>query len=174
MEPSAPADHRKIGRRAFLGHFLSVAAVYPAAQRISKATASAAISANAAGSGIVALPVTYPGSGATLQGYLARPSGRGIYPAIIIHDNRALHDPLREAARDYAKAGFVVLVTDPLSRLGGTASFCSPADARKAIARLSRTQIAADLGAARAFLQSHPSVRKSRIRVADFPLNDYL
>jgi hypothetical protein len=172
-EPPAPAVGSKFGRRAFLRRCVSLAAICPLAQRFSETVAGAASSADAAGKGIVALPVKYPGSGATLQGYLARPSGTGAYPALIIHnigqhcgqDSSALHLG-REAARDYARAGFVTLMMDPLSRQGGIASFQSLAARRKAAAALSPAQIAADLDAARAFLESHPLVCPGRVRIA--------
>jgi dienelactone hydrolase len=73
----------------------------------------------------------------------------------------------REAAHERARAGFVVLVMDPLSRLGGSASFPSPEASRKALAALQPAQRSADLESARAFLHSHASVRRDPIRIAD-------
>jgi dienelactone hydrolase len=60
----------------------------------------------------------------------------------------------------------VALAVDPLSRRGGTASFASPDAARIAVSAMTGGEIIADLAAARAYLQFHPSVRKDQIRIA--------
>lgn len=79
--------------------------------------------------------VTYPGQGATLQALLAYPrafsDGRrlrrndaGPDPAVlVIHENRGLVEHTRDVTRRFAKAGFVALGIDFLSRQGGTAAF---------------------------------------------------
>ncbi len=59
--------------------------------------------------------------GATLMGYLARPSGEGASPVILVcHENRGLTEHIQDVTRRLAKAGYVALAVDLLSRQGGT------------------------------------------------------
>lgn len=68
-----------------------------------------------------AADVRFPGPAGELRGYLARPKGAGTFPGIlIIHENRGLLDQVKDVARRYAKAGFVALAIDLVSRAGGT------------------------------------------------------
>ena len=92
-------------------------------------TPSSAISPSPATSGIVAPgdpdiqggPVEVPVEGAILSGYLARTVGDGPFPVVLVcHENRGLTDHIRDVARRVAKAGYVALAVDLLSRQGGT------------------------------------------------------
>jgi carboxymethylenebutenolidase len=66
-------------------------------------------------------PVEFPGEGATLMGYLARPTGDGPFPVVLVcHENRGLTDHIRDVTRRLAKSGYVALAVDLLSRQGGT------------------------------------------------------
>lgn len=77
---------------------------------------------------IVAGPVEFPGVDATLRGYLARPAGAGPYPVVLVcHENRGLTAHIEDVTRRLAKAGFVGLAVDLLSRAGGTAAVGSEA-----------------------------------------------
>lgn len=70
---------------------------------------------------IDAMDVTFPGQGATIMGYLAKPKGNGPFPIVLVcHENRGLTDHIKDVARRYGKAGFVALAVDLLSRQGGT------------------------------------------------------
>lgn len=67
--------------------------------------------------------VTFPSGGDEISGYLAQPSAAGVYPAVLIaHENRGLTPHIEDVARRFAKAGYVALAIDLLSREGGTAS----------------------------------------------------
>ncbi|MBE7553847.1 MAG: dienelactone hydrolase family protein [Anaerolineales bacterium] len=67
--------------------------------------------------------VTLESQGAEIMGYLARPVADGTYPAILVcHENRGLTPHIRDVARRFAKAGYVALALDLLSREGGTAN----------------------------------------------------
>jgi carboxymethylenebutenolidase len=67
--------------------------------------------------------VTFPSQGDEISGYLARPIAEGAYPAVMVcHENRGLTDHIRDVARRFAKAGYVALAVDLLSREGGTAT----------------------------------------------------
>ena len=65
--------------------------------------------------------VSYEGKAGLVAGYLARPIKAGQYPGLmVIHENRGLDDHVRDVARRFAKAGYVALASDFLSRQGGT------------------------------------------------------
>ncbi len=71
---------------------------------------------------IVAGVAEFPGVGARLAGYLARPSKPGSFPIVLVcHENRGLTRHIEDVARRVAKAGYVGLAVDLLSREGGTA-----------------------------------------------------
>jgi len=73
---------------------------------------------------VVAAPAQFAGEGATLRGYLARPAGDGKYPIVLVcHENRGLTAHIEDVTRRAAKAGYVALAVDMLSREGGTAAF---------------------------------------------------
>jgi len=174
-------------RRDFLerltGWLLALAGGSPLASHPASSTAWAAVFHSAAAvasnshaerAGAVAGPVKYPAQGATLEGYLARPASGGPHPAVLlIHASSGLDEHMREVARRYAQQGYVALAVDPLSRRGGTASFASPDAARAAAAALPRVEISADVNAALQYLQSHPSVLRTRIVITGLSWGDH-
>lgn len=71
--------------------------------------------------GIVAGPVEFPGEGATIMAYLARPAAEGAFPVVLVcHENRGLTGHIEDVARRLANAGYAALAVDLLSRQGGT------------------------------------------------------
>jgi carboxymethylenebutenolidase len=78
---------------------------------------------------VEAAPVQFPDdAGATLLGYLAQPRGDGSFPVILVcHENRGLTEHIQDVTRRLAKAGYVALAVDLLSRQGGTTSLGSDA-----------------------------------------------
>lgn len=72
---------------------------------------------------VIATAAQFPGDGATLGGYLARPSKPGTFPIVLVcHENRGLTAHIEDVARRVAKAGYVALALDLLGREGGTAA----------------------------------------------------
>lgn len=70
---------------------------------------------------IVAGIAEFPGEGVRLAGYLARPAKSGTFPIVLVcHENRGLTRHTEDVTRRVAKAGFVGLAVDLLSREGGT------------------------------------------------------
>ena len=70
---------------------------------------------------IVAGVAEFPGEGARLDGYLARPARPGLFPVVLVcHENRGLTRHIEDVTRRVAKAGYVGLAVDLLSREGGT------------------------------------------------------
>jgi carboxymethylenebutenolidase len=71
---------------------------------------------------LVAARVEFPGDGATLTGYLARPAKATTHPIVLVcHENRGLTPHIEDVTRRVAKAGYLGLAVDLLSREGGTA-----------------------------------------------------
>ncbi len=72
---------------------------------------------------IEAAAVEFPGEGVTLKGYLARPKGDGPFSVVLVcHENRGLTEHIQDVTRRVAKAGYVGLAVDLLSREGGSAA----------------------------------------------------
>lgn len=71
--------------------------------------------------------VNFPGEqNANLLGYLARPAGKESRPVVLVcHENRGLTGYIQDVTRRLAKAGYVALAVDLLSRQGGTAAVSS-------------------------------------------------
>ena len=109
-------------------------------------------------------PVEFPGDGAALLGYLARPRGEGPWPAVLlIHENRGLTEHQNDVSRRLAKQGYAALAIDLLSRQGGSASFTDRAQATGMLGQTPPEQMVGDLNAAVAFLQGLPYVQSERI-----------
>ncbi|HEY3306159.1 MAG TPA: dienelactone hydrolase family protein [Candidatus Binatia bacterium] len=98
--------------------------------------------------------------GAAIGGYLTRPKGDGKFPAVIvIHGNSGIDDHIHDVARRIAKAGYVALTPDLLSRQGGTASFPSSAAATEGTRKVNDDTIVRDLNGAINFLKAQNFVR---------------
>jgi carboxymethylenebutenolidase len=71
---------------------------------------------------IVAGVAEFPGAGARIAAYLARPKQSGRFPIVLVcHENRGLTRHIEDVTRRAAKAGYLGLAVDLLSREGGTA-----------------------------------------------------
>src|SRR6266542_6811998 len=88
---------------------------------------------------LISADVKYPATdGASIGAYVTRPKGDGRRPAVIVvGDNWALDDHNRDIGRRLAKAGYVAIVPDVLSRVGGTSSFAGREEVAKAVNQLS-------------------------------------
>jgi carboxymethylenebutenolidase len=107
--------------------------------------------------------------GTSVGGYLTRPKGDGSHPAIVvIHENRGLTDHIRDVARRLAKAGYVALAPDLLSRQGGTRSFANDEAAIAGIGKLDEESLTKDLTGAINYLKGEKFVRANKIGVVGF------
>ena len=107
--------------------------------------------------------------GVVLGGYLTRPKNDGARPAVVvIHPWSGIDDHVRDVARRFAKAGYVALAPDLLSRLGGTSSFATREEAIAAGRKLTNDMIAQDLGATTSYLKTQNFVRAAKIGVIGF------
>ena len=111
--------------------------------------------------------VTFPSGGDMVRGYLAVPAGAGPFGAIVCApENLGLTEHRQEETRRLAAEGFIVLVVDPYSRIGGV----PPQDYKDAEERRSKAFIAAkdetvvpDCQAALKWLRARSDVRPDRI-----------
>lgn len=112
--------------------------------------------------------VTFASQDAEITGYLAEPAAEGVYPAVLVcHENRGLTPHIEDVARRFAKAGYVALAIDLLSREGGTA-----ANDRDAIPGLltdaGAERHVADFTAGFEYLRTLPTVDGERIGMTGY------
>ena len=111
--------------------------------------------------------VEFPGEAGPIFAHLARPvRGRRLPGVLVIHENRGLNEHIRDVTRRTARAGFVGLGIDLLSRFGGT-----PEDAEEALRLYQQTTPdgrLSDMLSALAYLQSLRRVRGDALGAVGF------
>lgn len=110
--------------------------------------------------------VSFKGPGdVTLKAYLAVPSGKGPFPAVLlIHEWWGLTHNIRLLADALAAKGYVVLAADAFrGKVAG-----APAEAGKLVQGTPAKQVAGDLDAAFAYLRKRPEVDPKRVAVFGF------
>jgi carboxymethylenebutenolidase len=119
---------------------------------------------------LISTDVKYPlADGVGLSGYLTRPKGDDKRPAVIvIHGWTGIDDHIRDVGRRLAKAGYVALVPDLLSRSGGTSAFSSGEAATKELYKLGDETFTKDLTGAVNHLNGQNFVRANKIGVIGF------
>jgi carboxymethylenebutenolidase len=117
---------------------------------------------------IQAGPVEIPAADATLLGYLARPSAEGVYPiALVCHENRGLTGHIQDVTRRFAKAGYVGLAMDLLSRQGGTAAVGED-NVPGALSNISPEQFAQDFQSGYQYLQGQAFAQPGQVGMVGF------
>ncbi len=112
--------------------------------------------------------VQFPGQGATLLGYLAQPRQGGPSPVILVcHENRGLTEHIKDVTRRLAKAGYVGLAVDLLSRQGGSAALTSE-QVPGALGNMDPEQFAADFRSGWEYLKQQPSAQAERVGMVGF------
>lgn len=110
----------------------------------------------------------FPGQGATLRGYLARPRGGGPFAGVLVcHENRGLVEHIADVTRRLAKAGYVSLAVDLLSREGGTDKV-SDAQVPGILGNTPPDRFIQDFQGGLSYLQGQPYVRRDRIGMVGF------
>jgi carboxymethylenebutenolidase len=162
-------DHQRFARRrrSSQGLAASVAIFLAASLSISIASPLTAAPAQEAASAKMATDtVHYDSGGFQIEAFVAKPSGGGRHPAIlVIHDTQGLNDSVREIAKQFAGAGFLALAPDFTSRLGGTRA---PDQMAQAVAQLSPNLSVQDARAGLAYLQKDSEVDAAKISVVGF------
>jgi len=101
--------------------------------------------------------VEYPspnGSG-TMRGYMAKPTGEGPWPAVlVIHENRGLNPYIEDVVRRFGAADFLAFGPDALTPLGGYPG--NDDEGREMQRQLARATMTEDFVAAAEFLTHHP------------------
>ena len=168
----------RLTRRGAIRAIAGIAGAALAAQLIDARAQSPAPKANAPASPppqvapndpeIVAGIAEFPGDGVRLEGYLARPARTGRFPIVLVcHENRGLTRHIEDVARRAAKAGYVALAVDLLSREGGTEKhdFDSiPGILGKAVP----ARHVQDFRSGLAYARSQPSARGDRVGMVGF------
>jgi carboxymethylenebutenolidase len=119
---------------------------------------------------ITAGPVTFRSSdGATIQAYWARPRAAGRYAAVMIaHENRGTDAHYEDVTRRFAKAGYVAIILDLLSRQGGTAAVPANEIGGILTAPGARDQFVRDYQAAMGMLRQQTFVDPNRIGMTGY------
>lgn len=159
-----------------IGTIATPAAITAAAtQAVITTTATATVSAgntdihvSESDPAINASTVQFSSQGAQISAYLARPSADGNYPAILVcHENRGLTDYIRDVTRRLAKAGYVGLAVDLLSRQGGSASQSESA-IPGILGNMPPPQMVGDFAAALEYLKTQPFVAPGQYGMVGF------
>lgn len=112
----------------------------------------------------------YPGI-TPLMGYLSAPKGVEVYPGVLIlHDRHGLTEHFKDITRRLAKAGYVGLAPDLLSRAGGTEKLRDLSKIQAALLGAASFQLLQDMNASVRYLEAHPLVAKNRIGAIGFGL----
>ncbi len=107
--------------------------------------------------------------GTAIGGYLTRPKGDVPRPAVlVIHAWDGISDHTRDVGRRLAKAGYVALVPDLLSRQGGTSSFPNTEAAIAAGRKLDDEMITKDLTGGINYLKGQSFVGANKVGVIGF------
>ncbi len=118
---------------------------------------------------VTASEVQFPGDdGAALMAYLARPAAGEPAPVIFVcHENRGLTDHIRDVTRRLAKAGYVALAVDLLSRLGGSAKVGSE-NVPGALGNIDPDQFARDFLSGWEYLKGQSFAQAERVGMVGF------
>lgn len=114
--------------------------------------------------------LTLFGSG-PLFAYQARPSdfGAGPRPAVlVIHENQGITPYIKDVTRRIAKAGYVAIAVDLLSRQGGTDKFADPTAAGAAYSRTTVQERREDMLSALLTIRDQAYVKRDRLGVIGF------
>ena len=160
---------RLIGGMA--GAALAVQMVDARAQTSAPATmvpAAAAMRVAADDPAVVAGAVKVPVDGGEIAGYLAHPAKPGRFPIVlVVHENRGLTPHIEDVTRRLAKAGYVGVAVDLLSREGGTGKL-DPDSIPGLLGKQPQGQAVADFQAALKHAKTWPFARPHRAGIVGF------
>ena len=119
---------------------------------------------------VEARAVSFGGAGgAVLLGYLAQPRRAGRHPLVLVcHENRGLTPHIEDVTRRLAKAGYVGLAVDLLSRQGGTASIADSALVPQALGQAPPKQAVEDFQAGLRYARTLATVDGERVGMTGF------
>lgn len=112
--------------------------------------------------------VQFPSGADTITGYLAHPVGDGTYPVVLVcHENRGLTPHIQDVTRRLAKAGYVGLAVDLLSRQGGSAKV-GETNVPGALGQIDPAQFVEDFKNGWAYLKTLPYADAARVGMVGF------
>ncbi|MGH8014295.1 MAG: dienelactone hydrolase family protein [Candidatus Binataceae bacterium] len=112
--------------------------------------------------------VSYPGKSCTLKGYVARPSGGGPHPAVIVvQEWWGLDDHIKDVARRFASESYYALAPDLYSRQGNKVTK-DPNVAGELMGKLKMNDGIDDLLSTIDWIKRQTSANGSRIGVVGF------
>jgi carboxymethylenebutenolidase len=117
---------------------------------------------------ITAGTLAIPAGDTNLMGYLARPSSAGVSPVILVcHENRGLTPHIQDVTRRLARAGYVGLAVDLLSRQGGTEAVGS-SNVPGALGNIEPSQFVQDFKSGWRYLQGQAFADANRVGMTGF------
>lgn len=117
---------------------------------------------------ITAGPIEIPAADTNIMGYLARPSSEAVSPVILVcHENRGLTPHIQDVTRRFARAGYVGLAVDLLSRQGGTESVGS-SNVPGALSNIEQGQFVEDFKSGWSYLQGQAFADANRVGMTGF------
>ncbi len=117
---------------------------------------------------VIVSDVQIPAADTNIMGYLARPSSEGAAPVILVcHENRGLTPHIQDVTRRFAKAGYVGLAVDLLSRQGGSAALGAD-NVPGALGNISPDQFVEDFKSGWRYLQGQPFADAARVGMTGF------
>lgn len=112
--------------------------------------------------------VTFPSGADTITGYLAHPKKDGTFPVVLVcHENRGLTPHIQDVTRRLAKAGYVGLAVDLLSRQGGSATV-GEANVPGALGQIDPVQFVDDFKNGWAYLKTLSYADAARVGMVGF------
>ena len=147
----------------------SVAAVFFSGYAASALSASAEpIHTDGAGLTIEAVTLSPP-DGFALPAYVARPSGRGQHPAVIVASEIfGVHDYIKDVCRRLAKLGYVAIAPAYFVRAGDPAPLTDMTEVMKIVGQAGDPQVMGDIGATLTWLTPKPFVKASAVAITGF------
>jgi len=111
--------------------------------------------------------------GAEVKAYLAWPTDAAMNKTLpgvaICHENQGTNDHIQDVTRRFAKAGYVAVAPDLVSRFGRTTpEFEDPTDFMAVFRNLAPEQNAQDLAASLDFLQAHSGVDDTKLAATGY------
>lgn len=118
---------------------------------------------------IQAQMLTYNARGFDQMAYLVRPAGNPSAAGIlVVHENRGLQPYIQDVARRLAKAGYVAIAPDLVSKVGGTAKFTDTAQISAYLAQTPAEEHVANLQEALKVLKATQGVQTDKLGVVGF------
>ncbi|HXH11418.1 MAG TPA: dienelactone hydrolase family protein [Alphaproteobacteria bacterium] len=112
--------------------------------------------------------VDFQSDGVSIAAFLARPSGTGRYPAVLVlQEWWGLNTHIKDIATRFAREGYVALAPDLYSRQGNKVT-TDPTEAGTLMGGLQDDLVLTDLRAAVAYLKNQPQVNAAKLGVIGF------